>query len=454
MKNFCFVQLVPKDMRNKESINLGFEIIKNKIIEYGWNLDVITFGEKIDSNKYNIIGFNIFYVTHQLNLIPFLKQNNIEPLSEKRNKPLLIAGGQGILNPKPISKFIDIFGIGDGEETIIEILKAYENNNLENLQYIKGLYYPKYKNKIEFSYIDKIDSKPVIKDNQKYGMIELTRGCKNRCKFCQYAYTNGKYREKNLSLVKAQIQEIQSKNINNINFMSIDLGGYNKIKDLLEYCIEKEIRIMNTDIRINNYKNIAELLNKLKVRTLKVGIESFCEKTRKSVNKEFSNEQLDEFINIALENNISNLHFYLIWGLPEEDKTYEDWFYYIKYLKEKIKDIKRNIRLEYSITNFEPSLYTPYENIGFIDFNEKNIFLEKYLKVLEENGYILDSTTKCHANMHGRIGRKEESYFITMWLLYGDESLCDILLNLDINGISRTINKKFYNKVINLCQNF
>lgn len=45
-----------------------------------------------------------------LNLIPFLRYNNIEPLCEKRNrKPLLIAGGQGIQNPKPISKFIDVF---------------------------------------------------------------------------------------------------------------------------------------------------------------------------------------------------------------------------------------------------------------------------------------------------------------------------------------------------------
>ena len=51
------------------------------------------------------------------------------------------------------------------------------------------------------------------------------------------------------------------------------------------------------------------------MRTLKVGVESFNECVRRDVNKPISKEEFDAFIDRALNNNISNLHFYLIYGL-------------------------------------------------------------------------------------------------------------------------------------------
>jgi radical SAM superfamily enzyme YgiQ (UPF0313 family) len=201
MGKFCLVQLTPKDMRCQESINLGFEIIKNKVLEYGWEVDTVKFGEKINAQEYDIIGFNIFYVAQQLNLIPFLKENNIEPRWDvESNRPLLIAGGQGVQNPLPLSKFIDIFVIGDGEILIEKILKNYEDGTLMELAVEDGIYYSCLPSEITFSHIDSINqSEPII--YQKRGMIELTRGCKYRCKFCQYSWTNGKYREKDFEIV-------------------------------------------------------------------------------------------------------------------------------------------------------------------------------------------------------------------------------------------------------------
>lgn len=444
--NFCLVQLIPKDMRGKESINLGLQIIKNKITEYGWNVDVVQFGEIIDKDKYDIIGFSVFYVTHQLNLVPFLKANGIEPLAEKRNrKPLLIAGGQGIQNPRPISKFIDIFNIGEGEETIIKLLKAYETNSVDELADEIGFYFPQNSNNITFSRVNKLISEPIIFKNR--AMIELNRGCKHRCKFCQYGYTAGRYREKDVELVKRQIDEVQVQGAKGINFLSCNLGGYSSIVELLKYCIDKKVRVMNTDMRVDEYsEEVAILLDKLKVRTLKFGLESFTEETRFDINKRITNKMLDEFIDRALKYNISNLHFYLIYGLPTET-NYEQWFVYIKKLKEKIQAVDRNIRLEFSITNFEPALFTPYEKYPQIDFEEKHKFLKMYLKALEENGYIANAENSWYGNMKGRIGRKPESYKITMWLFHGDESVGDVLLDLKISGVGRSIKSTVYEKI-------
>lgn len=438
-------------MRSQDSINLGLEIISEIVKKQGWQLDTYKFGDKIqDVNSYDIIGFSLFYFTQMLNLVPFLKSNNIEPLSSKRNnQPLLLAGGQGIQNPKPISKFIDVFCMGEGEGVLEYILENYKNKNI--LSNHKSLYIPNINDNFIFNSIKDVDSKPIIYG--KNSMIELTRGCKNRCKFCQYGWTNGKYREKNIELVKQQILEVKDKGIKNINLLSCNLGGYSKINEVLDFCIEENIRLMNTDMRIDEYsEEIAIKLDLLKVRTLKVGVESFSDQTRIGINKNISKIQLDTFIDRALKHNISNLHFYLIYGLPNEE-NYNEWFNYMEYIKNRIKSVDRNIRIEFSITNFEPAIYTPFEKSPLINFQDKHKFMREYLIKQEELGYIKQpAQTKDYKNSHGRLGRKERSYNIGMWLLHGNETVGDVLYELNIKGIGRSINEKIYNQIYKICQ--
>lgn len=450
MNKFALVQLTPKDMRSQDSINLGFKIISDIIKKQGWHLDTYKFGDKIeDINSYDIIGFSIFYFTQMLNLIPFLKENGIEPLSSKRkNQPLLIAGGQGIQNPKPISKFIDVFSMGEGEGVLEYILNNH--NDINVLSKHNSLYIPNIKKEYISNKINDIESDPIIYG--KNSMIELTRGCKQRCKFCQYGWTNGKYREKNVEIVKKQILMVKEKGIKNINLLSCNLGGYSKINEILDFCIMHKIRLMNTDMRIDEYsEEIAKRLDILKVRTLKVGVESFSEKTRNDINKNVSNNQLNIFIDRALKYNISNLHFYLIYGLPNDN--YEEWFYYMEYIKDKIKMVDRNIRVEFSITNFEPAIFTPYEKQPFVNFIKKHEFMREYLTKQEQLGYIKQNAkTKDYKNTHGRLGRKERSYNIGMWLLHGDESIGDVLYDLNIKGIGRSINGKIYDQILKICR--
>lgn len=438
-------------MRSQDSINLGLEIISEIVKKQGWQLDTYKFGDKIqDVNSYDIIGFSLFYFTQMLNLVPFLKSNNIKPLSSKRNnQPLLLAGGQGIQNPKPISKFIDVFCMGEGEGVLEYILENYKNKNI--LSNHKSLYIPNINDNFIFNSIKDVDSKPIIYG--KNSMIELTRGCKNRCKFCQYGWTNGKYREKNIELVKQQILEVKDKGIKNINLLSCNLGGYSKINEVLDFCIEENIRLMNTDMRIDEYsEEIAIKLDLLKVRTLKVGVESFSDQTRIGINKNISKIQLDAFIDRALKHNISNLHFYLIYGLPNEE-NYNEWFNYMEYIKNRIKSVDRNIRIEFSITNFEPAIYTPFEKSPLINFQDKHKFMREYLIKQEELGYIKQpAQTKDYKNSHGRLGRKERSYNIGMWLLHGNETVGDVLYELNIKGIGRSINEKIYNQIYKICQ--
>ena len=451
MKKFALVQLTPKDMKNQGSVNLGLEIVKDIISKTeGWQVDLYKFGDTIeDVNSYEIIGFSIFYFTQMLNVVPFLRQHGIEVYSKDRKKsPLIMAGGQGIQNPEPLKKIVDLFCMGNGETVMEFLLENYQD--IDKLCENKHLYIPYKKDTYEFYNHPVVISEPVIYN--KNAMIELTRGCKYRCKFCQYGWSNGKYREKDIELVKKQILDVKARGIKNINFLSVNIGGYSKIIELFDFCIDNGVRLLNTDMRINEYNDeLAKRLDMLKVRTLKVGVESFNECVRRDINKPISKEEFDAFIDRALNNNISNLHFYLIYGLPTE-VDYTPWFDYVRYLMDKRKTIERNIRYEFSATNFEPAIHTAYKNENTIDFKKKHEFFREFLKVQEETEYIKQKAeTKDYGNSRGRVGRKERNYNIGMWLLHGDETVGDVLNELKINGVGNGISKNLYDKIKAIC---
>jgi radical SAM superfamily enzyme YgiQ (UPF0313 family) len=429
-------------MRYKGSINLGAEIIISEIRNRDrWVVDDVYFGEKIDYRKYDLIAFNIFYVTHQMNLIPFLRENNI-PLKkiERNGKPLLIAGGQGIINPKPLSDYIDYFVMGDGENAIQDILYGIENKNTEFDN--KSIWTEN--KEIVFDHIPVVKSEPIIRNG--HVVIELTRGCRYRCKFCQYSHISGKYREKDFALVKEQLSFCSRRGYNHINFLSCNLCGYSHIIELLDLCIEKNISVANSDIRINDYFKVENQLEVLKIRTLKTGIETYNEDVRYATGKQISDDDIIAFINHS-KHHVGNIHIYLIYGLPYET-DYESWFSFLKKDKELIADISNPIRIEHNITNFEPSPYTPFENERYVNFEEKHVFLKRWLKELELNKYLPSAEGHWYHNMKGRLGRMPEQYALTMWLMHGDKSVGRILEMSNIKGTSRSIKLPMIAKLV------
>ena len=131
-----------------------------------------------------------------------------------------------------------------------------------------------------------------------------------------------------------------------------------------------------------------------------MGIESFNETTRWSVNKEFSDEMLEDVIRQALQY-VYSIHFYLIYGLPGDD--YTQWFAWLEKLAalrdteyttydtdlfgDQYKINKKNIRFEFSLTNFEPCPQTPMENTPFVNFREKHEFLKQWSDTMIRCGF-------------------------------------------------------------------
>ncbi|MFX0000591.1 MAG: B12-binding domain-containing radical SAM protein [Candidatus Hodarchaeota archaeon] len=232
------------------------------------------------------------------------------------NIPLVIGGPHATFADEEIlneSKF-DIVVRGEGEETLIEIVKTIkENGNLEN---IKGISYKKdgkiIKNESrEFiSNLNKLPFParhlvPIDKYRTHAFTIMTSRGCPFGCSFCQVPGKDGlKWRYRSATNILEEIKEILKRNPNvkkvsgpegkrPIIFFVDDnfMVSIKRIEEICSKIIDEGIKIYwDSNARVDTIANISEelldLLKKSGCLHLFLGVESGSEKTLKSYKKQ------------------------------------------------------------------------------------------------------------------------------------------------------------------------
>ena len=73
---------------------------------------------------FDVVGFSLQYEMSYTNVLNMLDLAGIPLLSSDRRDedPIVIAGGPGALSPEPLADFIDVFLLGDGEETVAHLV--------------------------------------------------------------------------------------------------------------------------------------------------------------------------------------------------------------------------------------------------------------------------------------------------------------------------------------------
>ena len=77
---------------------------------------------------FDMIGFTLQYELSFTTILNMLDLAGLPIRSSQRKNlaPLIIAGGPCACNPEPISDFIDLFILGEGEEVNLELLDLYK----------------------------------------------------------------------------------------------------------------------------------------------------------------------------------------------------------------------------------------------------------------------------------------------------------------------------------------
>lgn len=417
-------------------------------------------------DKFDIVGFTLQYELTLTNVLTMLFMGRIPLVSEGRDisHPLIIAGGPCASNPEPMSRFIDLFIIGDGEEALPAVCDRWMELKAEGLERKAALL--EMARSFEFVYVpmfygvtydengrqsrprplekgvpetiipaviadlDAFPSPvnpivPLVETVQDRLAVEIMRGCPGRCKFCQSTVLKRPIRRRKVDSIVAAAQEACFKTgINEISLLSLSSSDYPDFEGLLgrlnEVLTPENVTVSVPSLRVNHL--LSEVMNTLsceKSSALTIAPEVALDEMRKRINKPVTNENLLSGCRSAFENGFNRVKMYFMCGLPGE--TEADLIGIVD-LSEEVARLGKEVRGRFpaitaSVSNFIPKPHTPFERCGM---KSRQYFVDAH-RLLRESVRLGAVSVKYH---------KLGSSILEAILARGDRSCADLIANV------------------------
>jgi len=385
--------------------------------EKGIKLYALESGDAL--TDFDFIAFTLQYELSYTNVLYMLALSGLPFYSKDRtdDMPLIIGGGPCTYNPEPVADFFDIFSIGEGEESLRELVEFYieyknthesfvKQDFLREACKIKGTYVPSlydvtYSEETglltgvtpKFPEVPSLVEKRVITDFDKAEtpekvpvpftevvhdriMLECARGCMRGCRFCQAGVIYRPYRAKSVETLSREAKSLyENSGYEEISLSSLSISDYPCLMELVDelksWTDGEKVSLSLPSMRIDSFE--AEIMKKV-MGVRKTGLtfapEAGTQRLRDVINKNLTEDEILTGCKGAFSAGRTSVKLYFMNGLPTEtDEDIEGIAnlaqnivnaYYTNPDKPKGRGVDVNI----SVSCFVPKAHTPFQWFG------------------------------------------------------------------------------------------
>lgn len=313
---------------------------------------------------FDVVGFSLQSEMSNTNVLTMLDMGGIPIHRWERgdDDPIIMAGGPVVFNPEPMSDFIDIFLIGDGEEAFHDFLirnselKAQGASRAERIatlcREITGLYAPAlYGTRVDettgFVHVVPTGDAPfpikkaLVDDVNRFPFpadilvpqgdivhdrvaVEIARGCTEGCRFCQAGIIYRPVRERSPeSIVNTIVEGIDKTGFDEASLTALSTADYSCITPLAK-AVMAELQLRRSAMSVSSLRvygvteEIAREIAKVRKTGFTIAPEAGTQRMRDVINKGVTDENIDTAAEIAFSNGWTRLKLYFMIGLPTE----------------------------------------------------------------------------------------------------------------------------------------
>lgn len=421
---------------------------------------------KIKPSQVDVIGFSVSFEIDFLGIFNIMDNFSIPFNAKDRDDsyPIIFGGGPVLTaNPEPFANFFDFIIIGDAENADENIFKIIKENKhlskqeiLKKLSKVEGIYVPSLTtydlidgvktldgeklvvNKLS-SRLENCVSTPVLSEKSFFSntfVIEVVRGCPQRCRFCLASYLNLPTRFCDFQQIVDNI-DIGLKYTNKIALLGALITAHPQFEDICKHILKRKEEYPDLELSVSSLR--ADSVSPIIIQTLvacgqkhsTIAIEAGSERLRKLINKNLTEQQIFETVKTAQAYGLKGLKIYAMIGHPTE--TQEDIDEMVS-LAKRLKSTFKNFEFTFAFATFVPKAHTPFQFCK----REDTKSLEKKYEFLKKEFHKL--------GVKIRTSSVKWDYWQAL-LSRGDRRICDLLIDVYREGGNLGAFKQSYKKL-------